>query len=141
ARVAMVLEDLGVAGTLAPLVVLLGHGSRSKNNPHASAYDCGACGGRHGGPNARIFALAANDPRVREGLARRGIIVPPETVFLGGQHDTTRDVIEIFDLDLLPDGHRGMYDELAALLDEARARNAHERCRRFESAPRKPSPR
>lgn len=141
ARVATVLEDLGLVGQLAPLVVLLGHGSRSRNNPHASAYDCGACGGRQGGPNARIFALAANDPRVRAGLAERGILIPEGTVFLGGRHDTTTDAIEIYDLDLLPSSHRALYDELAPILEDARARNAHERCRRFESAPRKASPR
>lgn len=140
-RTATVLEDLGLVGSLAPLVLLLGHGSRSRNNPHASAYDCGACGGRHGGPNARLFALVANDPRVREGLRRRGIVIPPETVFLGGQHDTTRDAIDVFDLDLLPDRHRERYAELSRLLEEARSRNAHERCRRFERAPRRLSPR
>src|SRR5690606_40614504 len=95
ARVATVLEDLGLVGQLAPLVVLLGHGSRSRNNPHASAYDCGACGGRQGGPNARIFALAANDPRVRAGLAERGILIPEGTVFLGGRHDPTPAAIAI----------------------------------------------
>src|SRR5690606_27870895 len=61
ARVAGTLENLGLTSTLAPLVVLLGHGARSQNNPHASAYECGACGGRHGGPSARAFALGAND--------------------------------------------------------------------------------
>ncbi len=141
ARVATVLEELGLVGKLAPLVLLLGHGSRSRNNPHASAYDCGACGGRQGGPNARIFALAANDPRVRAGLAQRGILIPEGTVFLGGRHDTTTDAIEIYDLNRLPDSHRELYAELAALLEDARGRNAHERCRRFESAPRRASPR
>src|SRR5262249_48023740 len=56
-----VLEDIGIRDRLSPLVLVVGHGSISVNNPHESAHDCGACGGGRGGPNARAFAQMAND--------------------------------------------------------------------------------
>ncbi len=66
------LEEIGLRDRLAPIVLMIGHGSSSSNNPHASAYDCGACGGARGGPNARAFARMANDPRRAEDPARGG---------------------------------------------------------------------
>ena len=47
---AKTLKDIGNHKKFAPIIIILGHGSKSVNNPFAAAYNCGACGGREGGP-------------------------------------------------------------------------------------------
>jgi uncharacterized protein YbcC (UPF0753/DUF2309 family) len=136
AIVARVLEDIGVEGRLSPLVLVLGHGSISLNNPHESAHDCGACGGGRGGPNARAFAQMANDPRVRQLLAARGLSIDAGTWFVGAQRNTCNNEVTFFDEDLIPASSRALFERAAGVIEVTRRREAHERCRRFHGVPR-----
>ncbi|MCG3174789.1 MAG: hypothetical protein GMKNLPBB_03078 [Myxococcota bacterium] len=133
-RVAALLENIGLVRDFAPLVAVLGHTSETVNNPHFAAYACGACGGRSGGPNARLFARMANRPEVREGLKKHGIHIPDDTWFIGGVHETCGDAIELFDVEAIPPRFASHLAGLRGHLNSVRRNNALERCRRFHSA-------
>jgi uncharacterized protein YbcC (UPF0753/DUF2309 family) len=76
-----------------------------------------------------------NDPRVREALRKRGIGIPTDTVFVGGLHNTANDKLNFFDVDWVPTSHQFEFEVACQALHEASVRNAHERARRFVSAP------
>ena len=93
---AKVLRAMGLAKGHARLVLLLGHGAQVTNNPHESAYHCGACGGHTGEVSARLLAQLLNDPETRVGLSTQGIELAGDTHFMAGLHDTTRDEVTLY---------------------------------------------
>ncbi len=136
ARVGGLLENIGFTSHFAKVVVFLGHGSTSVNNPYKSAYDCGACAGNDGGSNAKLFAYLGNLPEVRAGLALKGIVIPKDTVFVGGIHDTCNDDVILFEPQGFPPQVATRIHEVHKSLRRAARVNARERCRRFHSASR-----
>lgn len=131
-RVESVLSSIGLVKDFAPIVYVVGHGASSVNNPHYAAYDCGACSGRAGSVNARVFCHMANHTEVRKNLALRGIVIPNETQFVGALHDTTRDEIQFYDEVQLSNLNRKQHELNHTVFEKSLTLNAKERSRRFE---------
>jgi len=132
-RVEKTLRCIGLVKNFSSLVYVIGHGSSSANNPHHGAHDCGACSGRPGLVNARVFAYMANYPPVREELAARGLSIPDATQFVGGLHDTASDEIAFYDENALSAENKTLHDKNVRLFEEALDLDAKERSRRFMS--------
>lgn len=114
-----ILAAMGLTSDFPPLLVLIGHGSQSANNPQAAGLACGACCGQSGEINARLLAAVLNDPAVRPCLAARGISIPDNCHVVAGLHNTTTDEVSLFDLQLLPASLHTQWQQLRQVLDLA----------------------
>lgn len=129
------LNTTGLSKQCAPIVLFVGHGSSSVNNPHAAGLECGACGGHSGDINALVAASICNNPEVRKALAAKGVNIPEETLFLAGLHDTTSDHIAILNAHLVSDSHRDAFKQLTEKLALASEQTRKERSRRLNVQP------
>lgn len=139
-RIENLFKTIGLTQNFSRIIYLVGHGSSSVNNPHYSAYDCGACSGKPGSVNARVFSYMANLKEVRQKLSERGIEIPDQTRFLGALHDTTRDEIVFYDEDLLDLDQLTLHKANVETFNKALALNAKERSRRFSKINTKQKP-
>jgi len=132
-KLAGLLNMISLSEHFASLVVLMAHGSTSVNNPYFSAYDCGACCGKHGSPNSRAFAMMANRQDVRTILEQEhGISIPKETFFVGAFHDTCKDRATFFLEDDVPSEIKILLDKFQDKMSQALKLNAVERSRLFD---------
>ena len=131
-----VLKAMSLTEGFARLVLIAGHGAKVVNNPHASALNCGACGGYSGEVNARLLASLLNDRDVRTGLAERGIAIPGDTLFLAALHDTTTDIVTIYAADHPSAAHAGDLERAERWLASASVLARGERALRLPRAAR-----
>lgn len=128
---ATVLKAMSLTQNFGRLVLLLGHGAEVTNNPHESAYHCGACGGHTGEVSARVLAQLLNDPETRVGLAAHGIELPDDTLFVAGLHNTTTDDVTLYE-------DSDTHDHAQDLSQARRWLTAAGKCARTERALRLP---
>lgn len=119
------LKLIGLVENFSPLVVLCGHGSSTENNAYSTSLDCGACGGRPGGANARIMASILNSEVIRNSIKDRGISIPATTYFAAAEHNTTTDEL-IFCKDM-PDYVKNKVKTLKTYLETAQKLNTASR--------------
>lgn len=125
--VAGILKTMSLTEDFASLVVLVGHGSKTINNPHAAGLDCGACGGQTGEVNVRLLASLLNDTELRRALRERKLYIPEGTFFLPALHNTATDEINILDAGDLPESHCDKLADLQNTLLDAGHRARAER--------------
>lgn len=132
-RVENLLRGVGMIKDFTSIFYVVAHGSSSANNPHHGAHDCGACSGRPGSVNARVFSFMANHPEVRAILAKNGLVIPDATQFVGALHDTASDEIAFYDVSILSPKNAASHLKNKVSFEDALDLNAKERSRRFAS--------
>lgn len=121
------LRGMSLTEGFARLVAFVGHAAAVTNNPQQAGLACGACGGQSGEVNARALAGLLNDRAVREQLAEQGIIIPEQTRFIAGVHDTTSDDVTLYVDIELDAAHAEDLAEFRAALARAGRRARRER--------------
>ncbi len=98
-----VLNGIGLKTPYAPTVLIVGHGSLSSNNPHASGLDCGACGGQSGEVNASVLCYLLNRKDIRAALNHQEVSIPDTTTFVPCLHNTVTDEIIVLSKSIAKD--------------------------------------
>ncbi|MGC8118890.1 YbcC family protein [Marinobacter sp. VGCF2001] len=121
------LRAMSLTQGFASLLLMVGHGAHTDNNPNEAGLACGACGGKNGGVNARVAAELLNDRQVRAGLAEKGIVLPESTIALAAEHCTITDTVTVYGQEQVPESHRRILKTLLEKLDQAGAACRRER--------------
>lgn len=129
---ASTIKAMGLQDRWAKMVFLIGHGSKSVNNPHSSGLECGACGGHSGEINALTAVEILNDVEVRAGLRDQGVEIPEETLFVAGLHDTISDEITFIGKETLHQAYQEQIEKYKISFSRASKISRMERSRRFD---------
>lgn len=121
------LRSMSLTGNFAPLLVLVGHGAHTDNNPNQAGLACGACGGKNGDVNASIAAQLLNDRSVRVGLAELGIVLPESTLVVAAEHCTVTDQVRLLGETAIPASHQRIASELLQCFESASVATRRER--------------
>ncbi len=132
------LKMMGLTSKFAKIVILCGHGAKTENNAYASALDCGACGGRHGGVNAKILAAILNKQEIRKFLEENNIVIPQKTYFVAALHNTTNDEISIYEDKTLNIKYANEIYSIKSDLKRAQILNSQERLAQIDPFCKKP---
>jgi hypothetical protein len=130
-KVENLLRGIGLTNNFSDIIYVVAHGSSSANNPHHAAHECGACSGKPGGINARVFSFMANHLKVREILSTKGIKIPEKTQFVAAMHDTCMDEIFFYNEKNISNENISNHRENKKIFEIALGYNAKERSRRF----------
>jgi len=125
------LKAMGITTDFPPVVLIVGHGSSTVNNPYAAGLDCGACGGHSGEANAKVAAAVLNDHEVRMALKERNINVPETCVFVAALHDTTTDEVMLCNVENIPPTHTNHLNQLTGWLADTGKLSRAERAKRM----------
>ncbi len=123
------LKGMGLIKEFAPLVIVCGHGSATQNNAYATALNCGACAGHHGGSNAKILTQLLNRQEIRDYLQQIKITIPQSTHFIAAEHTTTTDQVALY---LTEHENSTLEKELEKIkndLEQAKKVNNQQRCK------------
>ncbi|MEP0710950.1 MAG: DUF2309 domain-containing protein, partial [Algoriphagus sp.] len=127
------LKAMSLTDDFGRFVLIVGHGSSTVNNPHATGYDCGACGGHTGEANARVVAEVLNNKEVRSALVADNLLIPTNTIFLACLHDTTTDEVSIFNEYDVPAARKEELNSLQRSLVQASQATRTERSLRMSA--------
>lgn len=126
------LSNMSFKSNFGKLILIVGHGSSTVNNPHSTGLDCGACGGHTGESNARILSKILNNITVRKELETKGISIPKDSHFIAALHDTTTDEIDLLDKIEVPNNLQPELKELQQYLSKASIQARAERSLRMD---------
>ncbi len=132
--VSQILRMCGIIDNFSPFIFIVGHSAKSVNNPYRNAYGCGACSGRAGLPNSKIFCKMANELMVQKILKEKyKIVIPTGTFFVSTCHDTTTDRIVFLNEDEIPSRSLSEFKAIKQDFIQAARINSLERSRIFEN--------